>query len=218
VLLGATGCVTAPDQDLIAWWDPEGGLKVRSVTGAETFRRMHSRPIHAAAFLPGHHLIVADADGALLVWQYRKDRIRTLPGRHPGCCVIQTTPDRVAVVGTRGIELLDVRGPRPIAAAEFPDGPVTHGAISADGHWLATTSEAGELRIWPLAGVGDARQWHPVAAMRVDGALFECAWVPGTLDLYAAGRRGMYAFTFRPPRPVPQPAGAADRRSSARAR
>ncbi len=69
----------------------------------------------------------------------------------------------------------------------------------------ATTSGSGELRIWPLSTLSVTPAWQPVAAMRVDGPLFESAWVPNSLDLYTAGRRGLYAFTFRPPRDRPAP-------------
>ena len=89
----------------------------------------------------------------------------------------------------------------------------SHGAISSDGHWLATTDDAGDLRIWPVPASG-AEELQPVTAMRVDGALFECAWAPGTLDLHAAGQRGEYAFTFRPPRVMPQSAASQPAASS----
>lgn len=103
--------------------------------------------------------------------------------------------------GVRGAWATD--GPQ---GARVPHGApakgVTHGAISPDGQWLATTSTAGELHIWPMSST--TPDWQPAAAMRVDGALFECAWVPESLDLYAAGQRGLYAFNFRPPRtPTP---------------
>ncbi|GIF07400.1 NB-ARC domain-containing protein [Actinoplanes siamensis] len=146
---------------------------------------------------------------------------------------------RIAVIGAFGVSLFEARGLRPIATADFPDGPVSHGAVSPDGQWLATTTRTGELRIRPLgataprmstlsgvrqavlrggralpaasraASPGGAPGWQPVAAMRVDGALFECAWAPDGPDLYAAGRRGIYAFTFRPPGPTPAQRGPA---------
>ncbi|WP_229830626.1 WD40 repeat domain-containing protein [Actinoplanes ianthinogenes] len=340
----AVGCAVAPD--LVAWWDTAGGLEIRSVTGAGFFRRAHSHPVRAAAFLPRHRLIFTDESGTLTVWHYRSGRTRSIPApsfptprttsphltdtdhsdrdhladagqsdrdqladagqsdrdrvdvgrahrdrvnsgradhdrvesgradrdrldfgradRDPidggiadrdgvdgrradqdgvgggrACrdgvgggradrdgvsggradrdgvaggrgLTIQVVADRIVLVDAVGVAVFSVRGLRPIAAAGFGDGPVTDGAISADGRWLATTSEAGELRIWPLPQ--PTEDLEPVAAMRVDGALFACTWVPGNLDLYAVGQRGVYAFTFRPPRVPPQPS-APTRRS-----
>ncbi|GAA2701752.1 hypothetical protein Apa02nite_052970 [Actinoplanes palleronii] len=230
-LPGTSGGVAAPDQDLLAAWGPDGVLSVRPVSsvlapgpapesaagsllpgafvaGAEVFRQAIGRPVRAAAFLPGHRLIVADDTGALTVWRYRAGRIRSVPGRAgagPGeVRAIQVAGDRVVVVDPFGVALYTVRGLRLAGAAEFGDGPVTDAAVSSDGQWLATTDADGELRIWPLTDI-DAG-FEPVAAMRVDGALVGCAWAPGSLDLYAAGRRGTYAFTFRTPRVAPQPA------------
>jgi WD40 repeat protein len=220
VLPGSGDCATAPDQDLVARWDTQGGLEIRSVAATRPasparrtapatpsfFWRTHHRPIRAAVFLPGNRLLAADDAGTLTVWRYRSDRTRTVPGRRRESPerglvrAIQVVRDRVVVVDAFGVQIFAVRRMRPLAAAELPDSPVTHGAVSPDGHWLATTDDTGELRIWPLPAPG-IDELRPVAAMRVDGALFECAWAPGSLDLHAAGQRGEYAFTFRPPRP-----------------
>ncbi|WP_221327131.1 NB-ARC domain-containing protein [Actinoplanes sp. L3-i22] len=208
---GAVDC--AVTTDLFARWDARGELEIRSVTGPDVYRRAHEHPIRAAAFLPRDRMIIADAGGALVVWHYTKDRTRPVAHAASGeIRAIHQVADQVAVISGSGLELFDVRGLRPAAVASFPAsastsssfslGAATHGAISSDGEWLATTSSAGELRVWPLAGLGEDPEWQPVAAMRVDGELFECAWLPDSLDLHAAGRRGMYAFTFRPPRPL----------------
>ncbi|GLW31910.1 hypothetical protein Areg01_48490 [Actinoplanes regularis] len=199
VLPGSAGCAAGPG--VFARWDEQGGLEIRSVNGGDGLLRANDRPVRAAAFLPRHRLIFADDGGSLTVWNYRNGRVQSLPGG--AVRAIDPVGDRIAVIRADGVTLLGVRGARVLGTADFADGPVTHGAVSADGCWLATTSEAGELRIWSLAGLGGAAQWRPVAAMRVDGALFECAWASDGLDLYAAGRRGMYAFTFRAPRAVP---------------
>ncbi|WIM98707.1 WD40 repeat domain-containing protein [Actinoplanes oblitus] len=208
---GATGCAVAPDQDLVALWDAGGGLEIRSVAGTAFFRREHGRAIQSAAFLPRHRLIVADESGTLTVWHYRSDRTRSVP-LHPSPSVstadprvraIQLIANRIVVVHALGVAAFEARSLHPITAAEFAGDPVTHGAISPDGRWLATTSDAGELLIWPSPASPAAPE--PIAAMRVDGALFECAWAPDSRDLYAVGQRGVYAFTFRPPRTTPQP-------------
>ncbi|AEV83229.1 putative WD repeat-containing protein [Actinoplanes sp. SE50] len=198
-LPGALGCAAAPDQDLLAWWDDQGAVTVRSVAGGEPLHRTCDSPIRAAAFLPGHRLILAGAGGELAVWQCRKNRLRPLlPSRRAEVRAIHVVRDRITVIDASGVACFDVRTLRRTGCAAFAETAVTHGAVSADGSWLATTSQDGELRIRPLTG-----DLQPVAAMRVDGALHECAWGGDSLDLFAAGRRGMYAFTFRPPRPAP---------------
>jgi WD40 repeat protein len=45
-------------------------------------------------------------------------------------------------------------------------------AITPDGSWLATAGRDGAARIWDLGGTGSP----DVTAIRVDGALPECAW------------------------------------------
>ncbi|GID68295.1 hypothetical protein Acy02nite_61760 [Actinoplanes cyaneus] len=197
---GAAGC--AVTTDLFARWDEAGTLEIRSVTGPDVYRREHEHPIRAAAFLPRHRMIIADASGAVAVWHYPKGRLRPLPLSPPGPTrAMHRAADQLTLICDAGIATFDVRSLRPLAVATFPGaGEVTHGSISADGQWLSTTSASGELRIWPLAGLAETPGWQPVAAMRVDGSLYESAWIPGGLDLCAAGRRGLYAFTFRPPR------------------
>ncbi|GAA4601619.1 WD40 repeat protein [Actinoplanes octamycinicus] len=205
----AAGSAVSPDEDLVAQWDEHGAVEIRSVTGTAFFRRTHSRPVQAAAFLPRHRLVFADDSGTLTTWQFRTDRTRSGPAwpfpttAGPRVRAIQSVADRIVVIDAVSVALFDPRTIRLIAAAPLPDDPVTHGAVSPDGRWLATTSESGELRVWPLRELtGDP---EPIAAMRVDGALFECAWTPDSLDLYAAGQRGVYAFTFRPPRATSRP-------------
>ncbi|WP_436520798.1 NB-ARC domain-containing protein [Actinoplanes sp. HUAS TT8] len=195
---GAVDCVVSAD--LFARWDADGTVEIRSVTGPDVYRRAHEHPIRAAALLPRGRMIIAEAGGGLVTWHYAKGRVRPVPLELPGeIQTIHQAADHLAVISGSGLAILDVRTLRVLGAGTFTDAGVTHGSISGDGEWLATSSSSGELRIWPLGGVGGS--WEPVAAMRVDGPIFESVWVPGGFDLYAAGRRGLYAFTFRPPRP-----------------
>ncbi|MFI1993998.1 NB-ARC domain-containing protein [Actinoplanes sp. NPDC020271] len=194
---GAVDCAVATD--LFARWDATGQLEIRSVSGPDVYRRAHDHAIRAAAFLPRNRMIIADAAGELAVWHYTRDRLRPLPPALPGeARTIHQVAGQLMVICDAGLAIVDARTLRPLTIASFPDAGVTHGSVSGDGHWLATTSSSGDLRIWSLSDAGPA--WQPIAAMRVDGPLFECAWLPGSLDLCTAGRRGLYAFTFRPPR------------------
>jgi WD40 repeat protein len=76
--------------------------------------------------------------------------------------------------------------------------PVGDIAVSPDGRWLAVCDGAGgmgTLRIWdPLTGAA-------VAAMRVDGPLYECRWHSDLPVICLRGARGVYVFDWHPGTP-----------------
>ncbi len=74
-------------------------------------------------------------------------------------------------------------------------GTVTAVAIAPDGTWLATASGDRTVRIW--AADGSSRS--SATAIRVDGAVWGCAWFPGSTDLCISGIRGLYRFSLQPP-------------------
>jgi WD40 repeat protein len=64
------------------------------------------------------------------------------------------------------------RGRYPRATSAGHDGGVHAVAICADGTWLATASSRGIVRIWDADSTGGSG----VTAIRVDGAVSDCAW------------------------------------------
>ncbi|WBB69282.1 NB-ARC domain-containing protein [Micromonospora sp. WMMD812] len=72
--------------------------------------------------------------------------------------------------------------------------PVTAIAISPGNDWIAVADGAGGMgtvRIWSRIG-------EPLAAMRVDGPLTNCRWIPDRSGLCLSGSRGFYVFDWRP--------------------
>jgi hypothetical protein len=65
-------------------------------------------------------------------------------------------------------------------------------AISPGGTWLATVGEDWMARIWAADGASGT-------AIRVDGAIHRCEWIPGGADLLVAGHRGIYRFSIQSP-------------------
>lgn len=66
------------------------------------------------------------------------------------------------------------------------------GCGAPDGRWLASVGGDMTIRVWEKA-TGRA-----LTAMRVDGALYSCAWTPHGSGLVVGGRRGLYFFDFCP--------------------
>jgi WD40 repeat protein len=88
------------------------------------------------------------------------------------------------------VRIWDARTGQQRAALTGHTGRVTAVAIAPDGTWLASVGKDGSMRIWdPIAGAVKA-------VMRVDGELEDCGWSPRGQSLIAAGRRGLYNFTF----------------------
>ena len=68
-------------------------------------------------------------------------------------------------------------------------------AIAPDGTWLATAGDYGSVRIWAVGGAVSSG----VTAILVDGAVWGCAWFPGSTDLCIGGNRGLYRFSLQRP-------------------
>ncbi|MEI5101827.1 hypothetical protein RB200_29085 [Streptomyces sp. PmtG] len=71
-------------------------------------------------------------------------------------------------------------------------GPVDAVAFTAAGTALATAGRDGTLRVWdPCTG-------RALAAVRGEGPLTACAWLPDGRGLAAGGERGLHLYDFRP--------------------
>ena len=161
-------------------------------------------------FLPDSRLLFIDADGAMLAWPVGWGNQRLGGGKaqvvghvsgvvkalvRSGSRLVVVTDDRVVVHDIRSLQPL--ASAQLVAGAQLVDGWVANAAISANGRWLATITNTGLLHVSDLNDLPTGTMTCH-AAMRVDGALFECIW-NGSTDIFAVGRRGVYAFTFRPP-------------------
>jgi WD40 repeat protein len=62
-------------------------------------------------------------------------------------------------------------------------------AVTPDGRWLAVADHAGTVTVW------DATTWRAAAAMRVDGSVTGCCWLPDG-GLCLSGDKGIYVYDF----------------------
>lgn len=202
-------CFVAPDGRLVALVGLTGDVLIRAVenSGEDVAHCRQDGSIRAAQFLTdGESIVLGGSAGDLLVWRFRSGAPTVLAPGSVGIEALTLFPDgsHLACLTTSDVRIFDTHTLRLVDTATFEIGGVNSGAISDDSRWLATTSDAGELRVFALD------TFENVASMRVDGALFECGWRPNSLDIYAAGRRGVYAFSFRsaPTSGSPRPASS----------
>jgi WD40 repeat protein len=83
----------------------------------------------------------------------------------------------------------------PRATLTGHDDEVRAVAISPDGTWLATASGDGTARIWTAFQAGAPAG----TVIRVDGGIWDCAWLPGGTNLLITGDRGIYRFAVMSP-------------------
>lgn len=190
-------CFVAPDGRLVAFVGLYGDVLIRAVenSGENIAHCRRDGSIRAAQFLAdGESIVFGGSAGDLLVWRFRSGAPTVLAPGSVGINALTLFPDRshLACLTASDVRIFDTHTLRLVDTATFGVGGVNSGAISDDSRWLATTCNTGELRVFALG------TFENVASMRVDGNLFECGWRPRSLDIYAAGRRGVYAFSFQP--------------------
>ncbi|WP_460917094.1 WD40 repeat domain-containing protein [Plantactinospora veratri] len=208
-------CFASPSGDLVAWTGLYGDVRVSSLRDdIEISQYKHRDFVKAAAFLGDNDLLVfGGSDGDLLAWRFRTGRPPQLVTQGPPIEALVRCPDGSRLLCLTGslVRIFDARTLKVVARAEFDDGSgMNAAAVSSDGSWLLTTSDKGDLRVHDLDTLEN------VASMRVDGALFDCAWRPGSLDFYAVGRRGVYAFSLLPAAPPNQRAAKGTRQTRSR--
>ncbi|MFF5446382.1 NB-ARC domain-containing protein [Streptomyces sp. NPDC012888] len=91
-----------------------------------------------------------------------------------------------------GIRLWDVPAGTRAGLLTGHAGPVGGVAFAPAGRLLASAGRDGALRVWhPGAG-------RTLAAVRGDGPLAACAWLPDGHGLAAGGEHGVHLYDFRP--------------------
>jgi WD40 repeat protein len=106
------------------------------------------------------------------------------------------TPDGRFLLAACSDHRLYVRRPdaaEPPLALRGHGAPVTGCAAHPSGPWAVSCAADGGLRLWDLEAA------RCLAAVRVDGALLDCAWAEDGSALLAAGAMGLYAFTTAGP-------------------
>jgi len=103
-----------------------------------------------------------------------------------GCDISSDCAQVVSASNDKTLILWDAATGRALRRFEGHTRPVFSCAFSPDHSLIASASEDGTLRVWDAEG-GDCR-----ATVYVDGALWDCAWMPDCGRLVAAGDAGVY--------------------------
>ena len=152
------------------------------------------RAVFAVAAAPdGSWLAVAGLDPKVHVWDVAAGTKRAVfDGHHRAVYTVAVAPDGgwLATGDWDGtVRIWDVATLTQKAVLYGHRGAVYTVAITPDGRWLASGDEGGTLRIWETA------HWHPQTLMRVEKAIFTCAWLRDG-GLAYAGPAGLYLFDF----------------------
>ena len=192
-LTGHTGPVRAvaisPDGTWLATADRDGSVRIWDAATWQQ-RAALAGPVGRVAISPdGTWLATADRDGSVRIWDAATWQQRAALAGPVGAVAIAPDGTWLATADRDGfVRIWDAATWQQRAALAGPVGAV---AITPDGTWLATASVDGTVRIWDMVTK------DITAVMRVDGALFDCAWSPSGQSLAAAGYAGLYYFTFK---------------------
>ncbi len=149
----------SPDDTLLATssqdgtaklWDLATGNELRSLTG-------HSGPVCGMAFSPdGARLATAGEDGTARVWDVATgEELLVVSGHATGIGGVTFDPTGRLIATAGGDGLTKIWDVSPEGSRELltvaTDGPATFSAYSADGAWLATGTEDGDVAVWDAA-------------------------------------------------------------------
>ena len=154
----------------------------------------HWHVAYAIAVAPdGSWLAVAGLDPKVHVWDVATGTERAiLDGHHGAVYAVAVAPDGgwLATGGRDGtVRIWSVAAGEQKAVLHGHREAVYTLAVTPDGRWLASGDGDGTVRIWETAS------WQPQTLMRVEEAIFACAWL-GDGGLACAGPAGLYLFNF----------------------
>lgn len=166
----------------------------------------HVGPVTALEFHPNNQtLLTAGADGTWKLWQLpiTPPQQKQL-GEMPVTAVAMSPDGKLLITGSadavvRVIETAKLGDAEP-APRELSGqaGPVTSLAVNAEGTLVASSSEAGEVRLWQLADGADQ-----LTLRGHTGAVQEVAFQPGGTQLATAGADGTLRLWNLPQAPLP---------------
>jgi WD40 repeat protein len=181
-----TWLAATTDTGVVRTWDAATG-KPRTVLD-NRLGRMTSVAIAPdgtwlAATADNGHVLIRDAATGELVSAFI-----SVAAASPTAVAIAPDGTWLATVHESSVRIWDTRTASIRATLADRGARVTAAAIAPDSAQLATVSADGTLRVWDPAG------GRPVATMRADSPLEDCAWSPNGHLLAAAGKSGIYLY------------------------
>lgn len=192
--LGAiTALAIAPNATWLAVWSHPGGMRVWNSDRMRP-RRIASRPasaVTAVAVSPdGTWLAALATDGTIRIWDTALWLRRMGGPKMTGTTSLCLAPDGTWLATGTDNGSITIWGARTwdeLVKFSSQGSHITALAASPDGMWLLATSRDGIAQVW------DTSTWQPQALMRVDNAIYSCAWLSPTA-ITIAGAAGPYAF------------------------
>jgi WD40 repeat protein len=150
----------------------------------------------AVAIAPDGTWLAGSDGGTVQIWDTASAYHRaTLTGHDGWVAALAIAPDGTWLASGGGgtVQIWDAITGKQRASLSGHDGQVMAVAIAPGGNWLASSTDDGSAHIW------DITSGLKIAVMRVGHGLESCAWDPSGQLLAAAGRGGLYLFTFNNP-------------------
>ncbi|MFF8639107.1 WD40 repeat domain-containing protein [Streptomyces pilosus] len=177
------------EQGRVRIWDPVGGRLLQEI-GAQA----DNSGIPLAARADGRLLLMGHTNGDATLHDVRTGA-RWTSGQRSAAVVagaihsdgLIATADEEGRLSTWHPATGTYRHSRRVCGAR-----ISSCRFSPDGVWIATTDDAGTLRVWSTPLLKSR------TGIRTTGALWDCTWVSDRL-LCAVGDNGSYLFHWRPP-------------------
>ncbi|MEU7581297.1 NB-ARC domain-containing protein [Streptomyces sp. NPDC041068] len=179
----------AGDQDRhVVVWDLRTGRARHHLGG-------HNQVVSQLGLSPDAlHLATGDSDGTVRIWDPASGRlISSFTGHVRGIRDLRFAPDSSWLTTSDGTGRLYVTDPltgRRIASVTGHVGPVNALEPCPSGRLLVSGDSVGVIRVWR------APELCPVTAMRVDGSVSSCAWLPDGSGLFVIASGRLYRFDY----------------------
>lgn len=180
--------LSASSDQTLGLWNP--------VAGVRNARFDCGSPVFGCAIAPDAAWVAAGcADRTVQIWDVGEGQRRLNLTGHGGrvnACAAAPDGSWVATASfDRTVRIWDITTGSLIALLDGHSGPLWGTAVSDDGTLLACVSTDGTAHIWDVP----ARKC--IAAIRVDGPLRDCAWLPKRRGICMVGGSGIYLFVLR---------------------